>query len=518
MAKNWSEQQKAIFEWFRSGLGNLIVRARAGTGKTTTILEAICYAVEAKILLAAFNRRIAVELQEKLGGRGPGARAEAKTLHGLGFQFIKYAWGKDIQPDDGVEDDRVRAACGPSAPDGIYTLVGKLVSRAKNAIPRGNSEVLRRAAEELDLVPTAEQEEMGWDLDQIVKATIAVLKDSKIPRKDRKISFDDQVWLPVACGLARPWFQLVVIDEAQDMNPTQLILAQMSCKRDGRIVVVGDDRQAIYGFRGADSGSIDRLKKELKAAELGLNTTYRCGKAIVEKAQVLVPDYQAAPTAPEGLVDSLKYENLVEQARPGDFVLSRKNAPLMSTCLRLLRAGVPARVEGRDIGKDLASQVEKFKARSVPDFLKRITAWRTKEAKRVEAKGKDVEAKLQIVEDRYETLAVLADGAANVAEILERCRALFEDATSIVRDAKTGQDHVVKNMKPAVVCSSVHKAKGLEADRVFVLVDSLSKKKDQEELNIEYVAYTRAKHHLTLVNGLPGVKTAPAATNDEVKF
>src|ERR1700761_7815745 len=108
MSKNWSEQQVRIFNWFKSGRGHLIVRARAGTGKTTTILEAVTHAPENKILLAAFNKRIARELEEKLGGWKFGAPVEAKTLHGLGYSFVKYAWGKDIQPDDAVEADRVR--------------------------------------------------------------------------------------------------------------------------------------------------------------------------------------------------------------------------------------------------------------------------------------------------------------------------------------------------------------------------------------------------------------------------
>ena len=497
MSKNWSAQQNDIFSFFATGRGNLIVRARAGTGKTTTIIEAINHAPETKILLAAFNARIAKELQEKLGGWSYSARAEAKTLHSLGFAFVKAALGKDIQPDDDIEGERVNTVIGPQAPDGIHGLVAKLVSRAKNALPFANGEQLEKVAEDIDAVPTQEHEDLGWDLRRLVQATLDVLKASKTVSASRKISFDDMVWLPVVNRLVRPWFQLVVIDEAQDMNASQLLLAQAACKRGGRIVVVGDDRQAIYGFRGADSGSIDRLKKELNAVEMGLTITYRCGKTIVATAQQLVPDYQAAPSAPEGLVDNASYEEAVKAARPGDFILSRKNAPLMSTCLRLLRSGVTARIEGRDIGKGLATQIKKFRAKSVPEFLKRVSNWAEKESRRVEAKGKDVEAKLQVINDQYETLAALADGAANVQEIVDRCFNLFEDSI----DPKTGKP----NLKPAVVCSSVHKSKGLEADRVFVLVDTLSAR-DQEELNIQYVAFTRAKQHLTLVKGLPGQK------------
>lgn len=509
MSKNWSEQQKAIFEWFRIGTGNLVVRARAGTGKTTTLMQAVEYAPETKILLAAFNARIALELQERLGGWKFGAPVEAKTLHSLGFAFVKYAWGKDIQASGDVDGERVREACGPQAPEGFGALVGKLVAHVKNALPFATAVQVADAADRLDLLPTQEHEQEGWGLDRLVDLVGKVLQASKQLRADRTISFDDQVWLPLVLNVARPWYNMVVIDEAQDMNASQLLLAQRACKRGGRIAVVGDDRQAIYGFRGADSGSIDRLKSELKAQELGLTITYRCGKAIVAAAQKFVPDFQAAPSAPEGLVDAIDYKDLVAQAKPGDFVLSRKNAPLMSTCLKFLRAGIPCRIEGRDVGANLAARIKKIRAKSVPDFLKRLTAWAEKEKVRIQAKGKNVEAKVQVVADEFETLAALADGAANVQEIVDRCYNLFEDSVTI---EGSGANKVVKkNRKPAVVCSSIHKAKGLEADRVFILEDTLlRKRRDREEDNVEYVAITRAKQHLTWVKGLPVEPAAKA--------
>lgn len=143
----------------------------------------------------------------------------------------------------------------------------------------------------------------------------------------------------------------ILVHNCQDMGPAQLLLATGLAR--GRVCVVGDDRQAIYGFRGADSGSVDRLKAELKAEELGLTTTYRCAKAIVADAARYVPDFQASPTAPDGLVRGLAIEKLDDDVRVGDAILSRLNAPLVSRCLALLRRGVPARVEGRDVAAKL---------------------------------------------------------------------------------------------------------------------------------------------------------------------
>ena len=116
MAHQWSEEQEAVFQWFAQATpGNCVVRARAGTGKTTTIIEGITRAPEANILLAAFNKQIAEELQSRLTN----PRAEAKTLHALGFSYLKRNWSKVRVDANNRAWDLARAACGPKVPDPI---------------------------------------------------------------------------------------------------------------------------------------------------------------------------------------------------------------------------------------------------------------------------------------------------------------------------------------------------------------------------------------------------------------
>lgn len=243
----------------------------------------------------------------------------------------------------------------------------------------------------------------------------------------------------------------------------------------------------IYGFRGADTSGMERMQKELKAATLGLTTTYRCPKAVVALAQAIVPDYKAADSAPEGLVEYCEVADIYDRARPGDAILSRANAPLVPLCLGLLRNGVPARMEGRDVAKQLTAMVLKFKAKSVPDFLKKLDAWATKRINRLKIQTNSG-PQITLVEDQRDTLAALADGCPNVAAITSRLRSLFDDSD--------------KTSRPAVVLSSVHKAKGLEWDRVTILAGTFNRKKksdleQQEESNIYYVAMTRTKKVLT---------------------
>lgn len=483
----WSDQQNDIFEWFRSGQGNLVVRARAGTGKTTTILEGVNHAPERKTLIAAFNRNIATELERRVSNPD----VDVKTLHGIGLRFVKRRW-KGVQVDTEGERARrlARQACADDdVPHSVVTLVAKLASKGKAMCPLAvNPGDLIDLAYAFDCEPDDECAQEGYTVGWVAERAIEAMRLAT--EKDGQIDFDDMLFVPVRNRWIRPWFDLVVIDEAQDMSAVQLTLA-MGASR-GRIAVVGDDRQAIYGFRGADSGSIDRLKRELRATELGLTVTYRCPRKVVELAAKIVPDYTAAPSAPDGIVSGLGFENMIERVTEDDFILSRANAPLVTTCLRLLQDGKRAKIQGRDIGAGLRKIIGKLvrgRARgSMPTFLERLADWKQREVARVLAsKAASAEARAEQICDQAETLRALSEGLSSISELEARIDELFTDSGGA-----------------RVVCSSVHRAKGLEADRVFVLNGTFFHgNKNPEENNLKYVAFTRSRRELWLVSGMP---------------
>lgn len=497
MDRTWSPQQQTIFGWFKSGRGNLVVRARAGTGKTTTIMEGLTHAPERSILLAAFNKRIALELQQKL--RNPNATAQ--TLHAVGFAMVRRYWtGVRIDGDRGAR--LARDVAGEDAPDAMVRLVAKLAGLGKNMAPFGSERDLVPIAEEFDCVPDEEWEDDGWDVDRVVELAGQAIAHAS--DRDGTIDFDDMLFLPLVQRWCHGRYDLVCIDEAQDMNAAQIELARRVARPGGRIVVVGDDRQAIYGFRGADSGSIDRLKAELQAAEMPLTVTYRCGRTIVDIARKMVPDYEAAPNNPPGEVLTVGEQQMVRDAQPGDFILSRKNAPLVKLCLQFLKAGRPAKIEGKDIGAGLIAIVKKLKARSMPELLEKLERWVERQVARAE-KTKNPQERIEMVHDQADTLRAVAEGLAGPMELEGRLHALFSDDHSGAK----------------VVLSSVHKAKGLEADRVYVLEDTLKHKPGApgagEEANIAYVAVTRAKRTLVWVKPVPPpaplLTTAPGPAN-----
>lgn len=486
MTRSWSVQQVAIFDWFATPqaiIEHLVVRARAGTGKTTTIIEGVNRAPEQNILLCAFNKRIADELTSRITN----PRATAKTLHAIGFQIVR-RYKPSVRILNGSEraDWLAATVCGAKAPDTIVKLVAKLHTKGREIKPRARHlGELTDIAENFECEPDETWAAQGFDTPYVEAMALGAME---LAANDttRGIDFSDMIFLPVRNHWMAKTYDLVVVDEAQDMTTAQLEIAAGVCK--GRICIVGDDRQAIYGFRGADSNSLDRLKAELRAVELGLTTTYRCGRSIVEIAAELVPDFTAGPDNPVGTVTDTTYDKLTGTVALGDFVLSRVNAPLVSLAMSFLKSGKRTRIAGRDVGAGLRNLIRKLckgrAASSIPQLLQRIAAWETKEVDRLLAANRG-EARVGMVHDQAEMLIELASASSSITDMENRIDALFTDDG-------LGQAGII-------TCSSVHRAKGLEADRVFVLEDTLNRRGGQEEINIRYVAITRAKSTLVWV-------------------
>lgn len=490
-ARTWSPQQTAVFDWFATPLRmhtglmqNLVVRARAGTGKTTTIVEGVSRAPEKQILLAAFNKEIAKELEKRVRS----SRIEVKTLHALGLKFVKRNWNVEIESSDKSGERALGLAkrAAPNAPAQVQKLIAKLHTKARELNPRATADDIVEIAYRFDLLPEDSWEDDGWSVQSVALSAHRAMDLAQ--ERTRVIDFADMIFLPVANEWIRPWFDLVVVDEAQDMTETQLEIATGACRRTGRIAVVGDDRQAIYGFRGADSGSLDRLKVELQAIELGLTVTYRCCSSIVALAAEIVPDFTAAPGAACGEIARCDDEWMMDDAREGDFVISRKNAPLVPICLGLLKRGLRARIRGRDIGRGIVALVRKLRARTVADLQPALDAWLAREASKAQKLSEEArEARLEYVSDQAAIVTALSEGVATISELEARIVELFSDDDG----------------RSAVMCSTVHRVKGLETDRTWLLEGTFKSGSDEED-NIRYVAITRAKTRLCWVSGFEG--------------
>ena len=199
----------------------------------------------------------------------------------------------------------------------------------------------------------------------------------------------------------------------------------------------------------------------------------------MDLAARIVPDYRAAPSAPEGKIDTVSYDAMVESAQEGDFVLSRTNAPLVGVCMALLKRGTRARIKGRAIGVGILALIKRLKIQSIQELPAKLVAWEQREIARAMKLGAASETRIAFVQDQVDLLNALAAGVDSVAELEMRLGELFAD------DAEDR----------AVMCSTVHRAKGLEAERVFLL-EGTFRDDHIEEDNIRYVAITRAKQTL----------------------
>ena len=210
-----------------------------------------------------------------------------------------------------------------------------------------------------------------------------------------------------------------------------------------------------------------------------------------------MPEFEAHEQNPEGRIGSavLRRKGSVEpdygaQVRDGDFVLCRLNAPLVSQCFRFLKEGRKATIQGRDIGQGLISTVKKLcnGGDGAAVLVGKLSDWLAAETQKENAKRLPSENKIQALQDRHDCLMCFADGCATVDDVVAKINRVFTDAKD----------------QPGIRLSSIHRAKGLEARRVFVIVKRLREDKMQaweleQEDNLRYVSCTRAIEELVYV-------------------
>lgn len=458
----WNPNQEAIFEAVANTEHNLVVQARAGTGKTTTLVEALTWRPAGLSTVAiAFNKAMQVEL----AGRVPPG-VDTKTLHSVGFAACKNA-----RPAIQVDNDKIYKIIKRLYPKAFNQLgkIKRLVGLGKNTLETTH-EGLWTLAERHNL---DDDEEHPIELLVEQAQKVLVESDNDLTVMD----FDDMIYLPASRGWSPRTADFVMVDEAQDLNVPQLILVDGMLRNGGRLLAVGDDRQAIYGWRGAGDGVLMTLVREFNAKLLPMPITYRCPKKVVAIAKTVVEDFTAPPDAIEGEVAHKTIEQLLEEAAPGDFVLSRTNAPLMKLAIELLKLDRPATIAGKDIGKSLGQLITKSKTSSVAE----LSAWLENYLRAELIRLSERETELEESVDRIEAVRALCEGLSKTSDVQDRITRIFSDSDAANR----------------IVCSTVHRAKGLERDRVWLLEETFaSGYKSRYTDNLYYVAVTRARKSL----------------------
>ena len=477
-----SKYQLAVFEFVEHGTGHGLIDAKAGSGKTTTEEKAITYTpADAKVIYLAFNKRIVNEAKDRMP-----THCKVATTHSQGFANVRRAFGK-VQVEEKKTwqlIDQLRENASYSTAEVIDengSVIRQLVGLVKNTLSEIDDASLDALCDHYGIEANGSSAIIFDAVRRIVEQSHAMTQ---------VIDFDDMLWFCALGMVACEQFDYLFIDEAQDLNKAQTAFILRSCKPGGRIIAVGDPAQSIYGFRGADVNAIPNLIDALSATQLPLSICYRCPKSHIRLAQSLVPEIEWREDAPEGVIETIAEASFLTRVQQGDMVICRTNAPLVSPAFELIRRGVKAIIVGRDIGKGLTGLLRKIEKRyrtaSLSDTLHALNDYTMREVMKLTAADKGTQA--QSLQDQCDTLIALAEGCQSIDDIERKIESVFDDEVK------------------GIAFSSIHRAKGLEAERVFLLHPELlphpMAKRDWEkaqERNIQYVAFTRAKAELYFV-------------------
>lgn len=503
MKHNPTPEQAAIIEAARTRKESLLIRAYAGTGKTTT-LEMIAYALPSEIpgLALAFNVKIKKELEKRFP-----PHFTVMTMNGLGHRAWAKAIGKRPVIDERKLGRLVTQVCKEAGFDASPDDWNSIRQLASNAMTQG---LIPKEFTHVKGLLADSDESWSILMDELLisNEVLAQLARSVVLLDVREgytgtISFDDQIYLSTMYNGVFPRFAQVMVDEAQDLSPLNHIQVRRAAS--DRLIVVGDDKQAIYAFRGADHTSMEKLKSlRSEWIELPLATTFRCPQSVVARQQIHAPGFVAFSKNIVGQVINWREEgkNELKGAWNGQkllklangyepAILCRNNAPLLSCAFKLIRSGIGCHMVGRDIGKGLIALAKKLIPLDDTPGLEchnLITAWMESEIAIAEANGKDNKAE-QIDDKGQCLLAVLDDPSIrNAGDMRQRLELLF--------DRESGQ----------ITLSTGHRAKGLEWPVVlhidpWRIPSKYAKGKSlRQESNLRYVIETRAMQTLIMAN------------------
>lgn len=499
----YSSYQLNIFDAVEHGDTNIAINAVAGSGKTTTIVGACkrLRASERDVIFLAFNKLIVEELKTKLSGY-----AYVSTLHAFGFSILKRLYNHPEYKQYVKVDswkymkyvrDNVFSLSRIITPDtdqakifGFCCNVDKLYALARvNLIQHNENDLsqLRSLCDEHNLLTLFDE----------VEVCNILLEDAYKMPKDMVIDYTDMIVLPLFHKDSIPTYKYVFIDECQDLNTAQREL-MLSASKNGRFIAVGDRNQAINGFAGADCNSFDKIAMQPNTIELPLSVNYRCGTNMIKLAQEIVPQIKAHDGAIKGEIHHVR--KLTKSLfKENDMVLCRTTAPLVGLCMKLIENGITAVVKGKDIAQDLKNLVENANTKDIKQVLEYLK--------------KEKQKCIDILKEERKCSEEMAKNSTRYINLEDRCKCIENICMYSIKDttelklyiSRLFSDEKIDN---AVMLSTAHKSKGLESNRVLILLPNKlpleyphqQEWQKQQEMNLKYVAITRAKKELVFVD------------------
>jgi superfamily I DNA/RNA helicase len=449
--------QESIFNWIREGKGNAVVKAVAGSGKTTTLVQCSKIIDSNNCIFLAFNDHIAKELQSKFDNN-----VKVKTIHSIGFGACrtlakkdKFCKKKPVLDTDKylkyienlfqlyfAENNIISSRDRNDFLGVINNLYGLI---RLNLIQSNDMASIDKLLEHHSFERKMRSSKSFRNIsissfrDTLCKSLPSLMEKGQTLASEI-IDYHDMVWIPNYLNISLRKYDWVLVDEAQDLNAAQLQIVLNSTTPNGRIIFVGDKSQAIYGFAGADCDSIDNIIKKTNANVLPLSISYRCPKTHIALAQKIVPEIESHHDNIQGQISHPHYDNIFKTVKAGDLVICRNKKPLEELHEQLTRKSIPSKIV------DGTSEGGNSRILTAVNLIKPI-----------------------------------------LPQKIFRClmSILFSEEMQCVR------------------LSTIHKAKGLEANSVYFidqhLIPSRFAEKDweiEQESNLKYIALTRAKMNL----------------------
>lgn len=494
-----SVYQNKIFEFITKGTGNAVINAKAGSGKTTTLVEAMkLIPKKEKVLFVAFNKAIEQELSARLIGYD---NVDIKTYHGLGYALLRNNLGK--QNSTKLNEYKYTAFINNNihilAPDS-YNLgkddmrlfknnLKQLVDFARFNLAQSVDEI-KGIANKYGIIPVLNEADIVPSILDWGQTHIS------------EIDYTDMIWLCIERDIKTRTYKYdyIFIDEAQDSSIMQQALIKKCFKRGSRFVAIGDEFQCINAFAGADQDAFKKLQSEPNTEILELPITYRCPKSVVDfVCRTTGVNIEATDDAIDGAIN---FDVNPYTPQNNDMVLCRNTAHLVKLYMQYNRINKKSYLKGRNIAETfktiLLQTSQDYLSRDMmsdgvfPRLYERLFDMINKEISITCMEYEDVVNTRTIIDfiDTIKALEALSDGIIWKDDLIRKIDTIFTD-----------------NDKDGICLSTVHKAKGLEADNVFILCPSLmpSKyaKKEWEKIaedNLIYVAITRAKKTLNYIS------------------
>lgn len=485
--KQFSKYQIAIFDKVKNSNENICVQATAGAGKTTTLLEILNLIPRfKKTVFLSFSNTIVNELKERIP-----SHTTASTIHSLGCRMV-FAHFKGVK----VNENK------------WFQIFLKALEEQNQGVQEklDKKKMFKRCYEMQEIVNFARMTCTKFEKESLIEMCDyysleyseehfnTIIEEFNKPRKITEIDFTDMLYLPVKLNLITTVYDYVLLDEAQDLNNIQKILLEKIINPDGgRLIAVGDEKQSIYSFSGSNIDSFNQLQKRKNTVTLPLSISYRCGKNIVREAQKIYPtSIEYFENAIEGEVR----DGSLSEIREDDIVISRKTAPLVTVFFSLLEKGVKAQIVGKDIEQGLVGLAEKVESSSIESVYERCDQELNLIEKELKERG--------ISNPKFHNKYINTDEKISVIKAILN---YTQRPNRLVSEIK----HIFGENKRGVRLMTIHRSKGLESDRVFMInryngeIQCPSPKATKEwekiqENNLLFVGITRAKKSLIMLN------------------